>query len=301
MIVQNNYAEFFCVPIAILKSCDIIISRDRFCVPFNKNQGVIFVARKGRIQSEIGIYHVLLRGVNVLFENDADFNEFTDVLEKYTEDEKMRIFSYVLLKNRVHLVVYASENIGKALKPICTSYARYFNRTYGENGRLFYDRFKSEPINSDEELKNVVRFVNTIAEKCGEDYDFCALSKRGKKICTGDGRLSRGELTETGITELFAEEYDSLTQDEIAGYITEICGTAPEKFKSLAKAELDEALKKLTAKRWISRAKLYGILGIQKPRTEASTAQKAPKKKKEEPKKEPEPKRQKQELSFWLL
>ena len=142
------------------------------------------MARKGRVISETGIYHVLLRGTNVLFPEDADFVEFGELLKKYSGAGSIKIYSYTLLKNRVHLVCETKDSIGRALKPLCTSYARYVNRTYAREGKLFYDRMKSEPVNSVEELKNAVAFVNYLGAGAGEGYPYCSLSSKGAGICT---------------------------------------------------------------------------------------------------------------------
>lgn len=267
-----------------------------------------FMARKGRIQSKTGIYHVLLRGVNLLFKEHSDFEEFTDTLKKYSTSGEIKIYAYTLLKNRIHLVIDGGEDIGKALKPICTSYARYFNRTHAESGKLFYDRFKSEPVDSVSELKGVVAFVNAISKKCGEDYPYSSLSLKGQELCTKD-KLTAAERTSTKITDIYMEDFDCLSVKEIGGYIFDLCGIMPKDFKNLSKAELDSAVDILTKKRWIARTKLFEILGIKKaPQSKKNTQksvasqEKNTPKPKAKPQPKPEPKsEQKKELSFWLL
>ena len=130
------------------------------------------MARSGRVVSETGIYHILLRGTNVLFPEDTDFVAFLKLLKKYVDSGSLKIFAYTLLKNRVHLVCGARDSIGRSIKPLCTSYARYINRTYSKGGKLFYDRMKSEPINSAEELQNAVAFVNYLGKNidCADKY-----------------------------------------------------------------------------------------------------------------------------------
>ena len=260
------------------------------------------MARKGRIQSKTGIYHVLLRGVNQLFSEAEDYAEFTETLRRYIPDGNIKIYAYTLLKNRVHLVIDAGDDVGKALKPICTSYARYFNRTHGGSGKLFYDRFKSEPIDTDEELKAVVAFVNSISQKCGADYPYCSLSDANSSLVHA-GKLTPGEQKSTAITSMFIEDFDCLSQKEIGQYIFDLCGIMPKDFKDLSKTELNTAIEKLTKKRWIARTKLYEILGIKKAIETKSIKKQEPKpkvQKKEDPK--PEPKReQRRELSVWLL
>lgn len=266
------------------------------------------MARHGREKSEIGVYHILLRGVNILFKSDDDFTEFTDILKKYALLGNIELYCYSLLKNRIHLVVGADE-IGKALKPICTSYARYFNRTHMSSGKIFYDRFKSEPINTLGELSDVVAFINSISKKAGNNYAFCSLSPLCKEFCNTSGKLTKKQFENTAFSNMYIEDFDCLSQKELAQYIFEITGVMPKDFKNLSSQELDRLIKKLTEKHWISRTKLFEILGIRtisKPQAKAPKKQKTapmPQKIKETPKKEkPEPKPEpKKELSIWLL
>lgn len=251
-----------------------------------KNE-VVCVARKARVQSVIGIYHVLLRGVNVLFAQEADYSEFTSLLGKYKSAEKFNIFSYTLLANRIHLIIETRDDVGRALKPLCTSYARYFNRTYSRDGKLFYDRLKSEPISSDYELANAVAFVNEISTRTGEVNPYCSLSRQGRAL-VDDSRLTPEELKSTHVTEMFIEDYDCLSQKEIDSYIYTLSGTHPKDFKKLDTVQQAEAIMRLTKKRWIARTKLEKLLGIKKARPKATA----------ERQKQPE---KKEALSFWLL
>ncbi len=246
------------------------------------------MARTGRALSKMGIYHVLLRGMNELFIEDRDFGEFIAILKKYASLGTFKVFSYTLLKNRVHLVVGVPAGIGVALKPLCTSYARYFNRTYQREGKLFYDRLKSEPINSESELKNVVSFVNSISVSSGENYPYSSISDSGREICV-PGMLSQRELLDTTVSEMFIEDYDCLSREEIGEYIHALCGVMPDAFSSLSAEEQKEALSKLTKKRWIAKNKLYDILEINRPRTASSV-----------PTQKAQPERDKG-LSVWLL
>lgn len=246
------------------------------------------MARTGRVESKMGIYHVLLRGMNELFIEDRDFDEFIAILKKYASLGTLKVYSYTLLKNRVHLVVGVPAGIGVSLKPLCTSYARYFNRTYQREGKLFYDRLKSEPINSETELKNVVSFVNAIGVSASENYSYTSTSDSGREICV-PGILSQRELLDTTVSEMFIEDYDCLSKDELGQYIYALCGVMPENFSALSAEEQKDALSKLTQKRWIAKNKLYDILEINRPRTASP-----------QPAQKPKPERD-QGLSVWLL
>ncbi len=264
-------------------------------------KGGNFMARIGREKSKMDIYHVLLRGMNVLFKNDDDFVEFTNILRRYAASGGIEIYSYSLLKNRVHLAVKA-ENIGLALKPICTSYARYFNRTHISSGKIFYDRFKSEPINSKKELADVVAFINNISKKAGDDYPFSSLDKSASEFCNVSGELTKKEFVATEFSNMYIEDFDCLSQKELTGYIFDLTGVNAKDFKFLSKAEFDEKIEILTEKHWISGTKIFELLGIKK--AAKKTTQKPVKKvspvPKNAPKPEPKPE-PKKELSVWLL
>lgn len=219
------------------------------------------MARQKRTVSETGRYHVLLRGMNNLFADEADYAAFMDIIAKYSRDGGFRLLSYVLLENRVHLVVdTAGGDIGKALKPVCTSYARYFNRTHGENGKLFYDRFKSEPLNSDGELKNAVAFVNFTAAM----HDNVYFSAKSMDCDISNTSLTETDFVSSEIGEMFMEDYDCLSEKELGRYIFELCGVMPKDFKYLEAQRQKEAIEKLCRKRWISKQKLHRLLGVSK-------------------------------------
>lgn len=45
------------------------------------------------------------------------------------------------------------------MKPVTTSYARYFNRTHNREGKLFAGRFKSEPLETEEEIEERLKDI----------------------------------------------------------------------------------------------------------------------------------------------
>ncbi len=254
------------------------------------------MARQGRVRSETGIYHVLLRGVETLFDNETDYAQMYDILRKYAKEGQFRLISYALLKNRVHIVLNTlGADIGIALKPVCTSYARYYNRAHGVDGKLFYDRFKSEPVNSVEELRGVSAFINAAALR--ENAIRASLFEDGEKICEyiSDG-LNESEFKATKITAVFLEDYECLSHDAIDGIIYALTGVMPKDFAELSNTEQDEAFARLTEKRWMARTKLYEILEVRKPVSAKSVSRKSEDKKEEKPEE-----KQKNSLSVWLL
>lgn len=126
------------------------------------------MAREARKLSKSGNYYVELRG-EMLFCSDEDKKKFVEILEKNFATGI--IHGYKLDKERIRLVVKESEKgISQAMKSVTTSYARYFNRTNNRDGKLFLDRFKSEPLETEDEIfgkiasldKDVVKKKRTV-------------------------------------------------------------------------------------------------------------------------------------------
>ena len=59
-----------------------------------------------------------------------------------------------------HLVEEGRIDLSSMMKKILLSYSHYFNRKYDRRGYLFQDRYKSKPIEGDEYLLSVVRYIH---------------------------------------------------------------------------------------------------------------------------------------------
>lgn len=250
------------------------------------------MARKKRETSKTGMYHVLLRGVNSLFLDNNDFETFLSVLKEKTKPNNVKVLSYLLLENRIHMILDVNDaNVGVVLKPICTSYARYCNRTRALSGKLFYDRFKSEPINSKEELLGAVAFINFIAKghKTGK------YSSLETPLCSAkESGMTEKQAKSTELSRMFMEDYDCLSKEEFIACIYALCGVTPKDFKTLSAEEQGKIIDKITKDRRISKSKIYEILGARKPQPIRQV-----KEVKKEAVEEEKPK--KNDLSVWLL
>ena len=130
------------------------------------------MAREARKISSAGMYYVVFRG-DELFKSGEDKTVFCQMLDKYFANGE--VYGFNLTKTEIRLVVKANENgISMTVKPLTTSYARYFNKKYNLTGKLFFGRFKSEPIESEEEKQE---YIKQLAKKT-------APKKRDTKINT---------------------------------------------------------------------------------------------------------------------
>ena len=136
--------------------------------------------RQARIKSSIGIYHIMLRGVNQqqIFEEREDFEKFLQVLKDCKAISEFKIFAYCLMGNHIHILLQETkEPIELLMKRIATRFVYWYNIKYRRAGHLFQDRFKSEPIENDLYLLAVIRYIHQNPIKAGicknvSDYEF---------------------------------------------------------------------------------------------------------------------------------
>ena len=130
-------------------------------------------------------YHVYNRGVEKrkIFLDKQDYrmfiyylfiylNPIREVLKKYPNhpirletrnlNKQIKLFSYCLMPNHFHLLLYQlTENaVPQLLKQVSNAYTRYFNEKYKRVGSLFQGRYKAAMIINDEQLINVVRYIH---------------------------------------------------------------------------------------------------------------------------------------------
>ena len=138
------------------------------------------MARQARKKSNSGIYHIILRGINrqQIFEDGEDYSKFLRILEECKAISKFEIFAYCLMNNHIHLLLKeVKEPIEQVMKRITTRFVYWYNIKYQRSGHLFQDRFKSEPVESDEYFLTVIRYIHQNPIKAGicknpHDYTF---------------------------------------------------------------------------------------------------------------------------------
>ncbi len=250
------------------------------------------MARKGRIISDTGMYHVILRGNDGLFFRDEDYNVFLDTLSTYIKSNSSELYAYSLEKNKVHLAFYTASNISLLLKPLCTSYARYINRVYKRSGKLFYDRYISNPINSNPELLELVAFISN--KPCV--YSSLDEYKGKKGICQTKKFSKKADLEKIINPVLivpYTDDYAAMSDKELKKLMLLYYKNSKG---SVLKSEQKDFLEFATKNSNLSLSRLSRIFGFSaampKKKTELTN-------KKEDTPKAEAPK--KKELSVWLL
>lgn len=129
------------------------------------------MAREARRLSETGIYHVIFRGVNRydIFEEDKDYEKILEIISDLKEIMKFEIYIYCLMSNHVHLIIKEANmgDISLIMQRMLTRYAGWYNRKYERSGILIANRFKSEPVETDEYLLTLSRYIHQNPVKAG--------------------------------------------------------------------------------------------------------------------------------------
>jgi putative transposase len=110
-------------------------------------------------------YHTLNRanaGMTI-FAHDADYAAFESVLAEAVQREGMRLLAYCLMPTHFHLVVWPREDgdLSRFMGWLTLTHTQRWHVDHGTvgMGHLYQGRFKSFPVQSDDNLLTVCRYV----------------------------------------------------------------------------------------------------------------------------------------------
>ena len=254
------------------------------------------MARKGRQISKTGMYHVIIRGYDDLFISDADMEVFRDLLKKYFLSPQSELYAYSIEKDKVHMMLYVDGMINSVIKPLCTSYARYYNRTSNNSGKIFYDRFISVPIENDGDLKDAIVFINTkpSAQTSIDEY------RNNSVLCSVDSvkkKIGLSEILKPKKIRLITDDYNYMTDEELKNIIISTYKIDETK---LEKAEKLAIINDAVSSSNLSKARLCRIFGVSAPISEKKKNA-VTKENKEDKNKDKNNNKNSNDLSVWLL
>lgn len=127
------------------------------------------MARKARIKSSTGIYHVLVRAISdlSLFTDEEDSSYYIDILNDLQRQGRCEIYAYALFPTHVHLLVRdnssspSGELVGGLMKRIASAYSYFFNVKYEHYGPIYLDRFRSNPVESRDYFLKVLDHIDS--------------------------------------------------------------------------------------------------------------------------------------------
>ena len=245
--------------------------------------------RQARKKSESGIYHIMLRGINQqqIFEDHEDYDKFLTILKECKAICEFKLFAYCLMGNHIHLLLQeGTESLEQVFKRVCGRFVYWYNTKYRRVGHLFQDRFKSEPVDSEEYFWTVLRYIHQNPLKAGlckrvEDYSYSSYSEYFNKstFVDRDYALSMMTMDEfvglnhqavtTSCMDIGEKMLTRVTDEQAKALIRKVskCENISE-FQNLSPSDRDKYLKKLKEKglsiRQLSRLTGIGIGVIRK-------------------------------------
>lgn len=132
-------------------------------------------------------YHIITRGIRreKVFLEDKDFSRYLHNLWRYKNRFSAKVHAYCLMSNHVHLLIEPADpaDLKRIMHGIDLSYSSYFNYKYKRSGHLWQNRYKSFIVQNDEDLVNVVSYIefNPVRTNIctrAEDYLWCSYRSR---------------------------------------------------------------------------------------------------------------------------
>jgi putative transposase len=119
--------------------------------------------RTARASAANWVYHVLNRG-NAraeVFHKEDDYAAFLRIMVEACERLPLRVLGNCLLPNHFHLVLWPRHDgdLSRWMQWLMTCHVRRYHKHYGGSGHVWQGRFKAFPIQQDEHLLTVLRYV----------------------------------------------------------------------------------------------------------------------------------------------
>lgn len=109
-------------------------------------------------------FHIMVQGIRkeYIFNENEDLEFYSRLIYKYMKKCNVKIIAYCIMNNHAHLLTYVdkTENLSKCMQCINTTYAMYYNKKYKKDGYVFRNRYKSEPIFSEQHLNNCINYIH---------------------------------------------------------------------------------------------------------------------------------------------
>ena len=109
-------------------------------------------------------FHLIWRCHNknwLLKPNDAK-SLYYNLLLKYKEEYGVKVYSYCFMTNHIHMTGKCKtvEGISGLMRTVNSVFSKRINKKLGRCGQVIMDRFKSPVIQTDQDLLNVMRYID---------------------------------------------------------------------------------------------------------------------------------------------
>jgi putative transposase len=131
-------------------------------------------------------YHVLNRG-NAraeVFHKPGDYEAFLQAVNEASVRLPMPLFAFCLMPNHFHMVVrpHGDSDLSRWMQWLMTTHVRRYLKHYAHSGHVWQGRFKAFPIQDDNHLITVVRYVERNPLRaglvsCAEDWPWSSIGE----------------------------------------------------------------------------------------------------------------------------
>lgn len=128
------------------------------------------MARRTRLVSATGMYHIILRSVNqqIIFEEPADYLKFLSVLQYCKKKYGFSVHAYCLMSNHIHLLMTIQPKVmSSVFQSLGSVFVHWYNLKYKRFGHLFQERYSSYPVETLSYFLNSIQYIHDNPVKAG--------------------------------------------------------------------------------------------------------------------------------------
>jgi putative transposase len=141
-----------------------------------------------------------------IFHDSQDFERFSRLVRRAGQAIPMRVLAWCLMPNHFHFVLRPRRDgdLGTWVHWLLTTHTRYHQHRYATSGRIWQGRFKAFPIQADDHLLTVIRYVERNPVRAGlvnrsRDWPWSSADQRNP---VHGQPLENGDLLSPSPTEL---------------------------------------------------------------------------------------------------
>ena len=116
-------------------------------------------------------YHVMNRGNGrrTVFHKDGDFDAFRNLQGEAAARTDMRLLAYCLMPNHFHLALWPRRDgdLSDYMMWLLTAHVRRYHQHYHSSGHVWQGRFRAFPIEEDDHLLTVLRYIERNPVRAG--------------------------------------------------------------------------------------------------------------------------------------
>jgi putative transposase len=108
-------------------------------------------------------------GRRTVFFKDGDFAAFVKLLRQAGERSPVRLLAWCLMPNHFHLALWppGDGDLSDYMRWLLTAHVRRYHQHYHSSGHVYQGRFRSFPIQDDDHLLTVLRYIERNPVRAG--------------------------------------------------------------------------------------------------------------------------------------